>query len=63
MSSACDYYKAKNLKDIINCPNCTQWSGRKCNIEDQVKRNDKTDLVHESIRGGCRSGRVTGVLR
>ena len=61
-ASSCDYYKAYR-KDNINCPNCRHWAGVRCGIEDKVKNNSKTDLVHERLPAAGRSRRVTGLLK
>ncbi|SMC63605.1 hypothetical protein [Sporomusa malonica] len=61
--NSCDYYKAVNQDDRINCPNCQNWGGAKCEIEDKVKRNDKTEMVHEPFRNIGRSSRVTRVFK
>ena len=48
MKNSCEFYKPIK-PDIMNCPNCTYWSGARCNIERKVLANNKTDLVHEEV--------------
>lgn len=62
----CDYHIPVQQRGGGSCANCHRWSGQRCKIEDKVKRNDKTELVHESfpMTGRRRSSRgVTMVLK
>lgn len=62
MRNNCDYHNQGNG----NCIGCRQWNGKKCDIEDKIKSNNKTQLVHEPfpVTGRRRgSGKVTGILR
>lgn len=59
----CEYYKARNTNDRINCLSCQHWGRNKCQIERLVKCNGKTELVHEYFPGSGRSRQVTGLLR
>lgn len=62
-ANGCDYYKAIK-KDIQNCPNCTYWGGSRCQIEQKVLSNNKSDLVHEAVGFYRPAGsRITGVLK
>lgn len=52
MKDSYDYFHLRDKSLKVTCTNCVNWAGKRerCSIEAKVKRNDKTELVHEEVR-------------